>query len=418
MRENAVRSTTDAPDRGVDVSPSNNGGVTVLIGVPLALMSGWVALASLDTWRAVGIIAAITVGLVATAWRLRAPLTVYAVVWSACAAQAAISGLSLVFPSTLLFLVALYSVVAWAGEPARITAISGAFLGAFLGAWVLITDDSVRAAGLRPEPVMVVAVLSAVVLATIGIGHWRRDQSRQLASAAQRARQAERDRTARLDDAVRLERRRMARDMHDVVAHSLAVVISQARGGRYAAVANPDRAIDVLKTIEDEGRQALRDMRGMVRMLRVGGEESATTIGEEPQPGLADIPGLVERAGSTGRIVAVETVGRPQPLSGFVELTVYRFVQESLTNVVRHAAPGSGATLTIRWATTELTIEVVNEAAATARVHGEGFGLIGMAERVRGVGGSMATHDDGGRFRVVATIPLTIQDESAVRLSR
>ncbi|WP_016935844.1 sensor histidine kinase, partial [Rhodococcus sp. R1101] len=181
------------------------------------------------------------------------------------------------------------------------------------------------------------------------------------------------------------ERTRIAREMHDIVAHSLTAIIAQADGGRYAAAANPQTAADVLGTIADTGRRALTDMRSLLSVLREDSPREFTTT-----PGVDDVPALVEQVRASGLEVALVVDGRVREVSDGFGLSVYRIVQESLTNVLKHAGPRAHARVCLEWRSEMLVVEIVDDgrgAAALVEARPGGQGLTGIEERARLHGG-------------------------------
>jgi signal transduction histidine kinase len=188
------------------------------------------------------------------------------------------------------------------------------------------------------------------------------------------------------------ERNRIAREMHDIVAHSLTAVIAQADGGRYAGRKDPDKAIEALETIGSTGREALAQMRQLLSVLRDDGLR-----GTSAAPGVAGVPALVEDARRSGLEVDLQVLGRPREVSPTVGLTVYRTVQESLTNILKHAGR-VGVTIVIDWTEPgRLTITVDNSPGTpgeclvdpeSAAGGAGGQGLLGLKERARVHGGS------------------------------
>ena len=212
----------------------------------------------------------------------------------------------------------------------------------------------------------------------------------------------EREETAKL--AVAEERARIARELHDVVAHNLSIMIVQAGAERRAiAEDNPDTA-EVLETIEETGRAAMAEMRRLLGMLRRSDDELALA----PQPTLARISELVEQVRSAGMPVELAIEGEPRELPAGVDLSAYRIVQEALTNALKHAGPAS-ARVTVRYGRDDLDIEIVDDgtAASTREANGGGHGLIGMRERALLFGGDLdAGRAAGGGYTVRARLPL------------
>ena len=194
--------------------------------------------------------------------------------------------------------------------------------------------------------------------------------------------------------------------MHDIVAHSLSVVIAQADGARYAAAQDPILAVSALGTISETGRGSLREMRRLLGVLR--GDGAAPT---RPLPTLDDVPALLDAVRRSGLVVAFDRGGVPRrALPAGAELTAYRIVQESLTNVLKHAGPQAAASVVERWTGRGLELDVADDGrgAAADAAPGDGQGLRGMAERVALYDGSVdAGPLPGGGFRVRAFIPYT-----------
>ena len=232
------------------------------------------------------------------------------------------------------------------------------------------------------------------------------------------ARQAESERRAAL-----AERLRIAREMHDIVAHHVSVVVIQAQGAQRVADSDPDRAKTAMADVERTGRTALEEMRRLLGLLR-SGEPADGEAGTEdqlagtaqlpygayrPPQGLADIDILAERLQRAGLGITIVRRGEPRDMPDDVALTVYRIVQESLTNVLKHAGP---ATVTVElefagqlWVT--VTDDGRGASAALSAVPGAGRGTAGMRERVAAVGGKLAAGPrPGGGYRVHAAIPL------------
>lgn len=194
------------------------------------------------------------------------------------------------------------------------------------------------------------------------------------------------------------ERVRIARDMHDVVAHSLAVVIAQADGARYAAASDPSLATDALGTISATARSALADVRLLLTQLR-------HSQADGPQPTIADLESLYAqvRAAGVDLRIDVDPVPRAEP-PGVVQLAVYRILQEALTNALRH---GDGGPVSVRlaWAADRVDVEVRN-GTASAAVPVPGHGVIGMRERAQLVGGTLSSQAQDAEFVVRASLPI------------
>jgi signal transduction histidine kinase len=236
-----------------------------------------------------------------------------------------------------------------------------------------------------------------------------------VAALEDRAHNAELDRRGIVERAVADERRRIARELHDVVAHHVSVMGVLATGTRRALPRDPRAADEALATIEQTGRVALREMRRLLFVLRSDAEPAGEL---EPQPGLPGIEGLLEQVRDAGLPVELIVTGEPGRLDPGVALAVYRITQEALTNALKHAGPAS-AEVRLTFTTKELTIEISDTGrgprpglAAGEVVPGPlpvslGHGLLGMRERIHVYGGTLrAGARAGGGFRIAARIPL------------
>ncbi len=238
--------------------------------------------------------------------------------------------------------------------------------------------------------------------------HSRREQARGLQA---RVEAAEREREERARVAVATERARIARELHDVVAHQMVVMTLQAQGAsRLAADADP-RIVEALETISRTGQEGMAEMRRMVQVLRTDGED-ADPLGPgppslAPQPGLDDLPALAQRFGAAGLAVSVELVGDPRALAGGIDLGAYRIVEESLTNALKHAGPQAGVQVRLDYQPDCLDILVSDDGRGLVSVAGGGHGVLGMRERAVLLGGRLdAGARPGGGFQVHATIPV------------
>ncbi|MFE3634837.1 sensor histidine kinase [Streptomyces cellostaticus] len=227
--------------------------------------------------------------------------------------------------------------------------------------------------------------LLSTATAALALGLMIRIRRAQLAGLRDRAARLEVERDQRGRLAVAAERARVAREMHDIVGHNLSVVITLADAGAYATAAAPERGEEALRLIGDTGRQALRELRRVLGVLR---EEEGPRTGPElsPQPGLADVDALCEGVRAAGLEVVYRTAGDVDALDSGVQLTVYRIVQEALTNTLKHAGAGARADLAIVVEDARLTIAVQDSGPPAAagrpgRANGEGHGLMGMRER-------------------------------------
>ena len=245
-------------------------------------------------------------------------------------------------------------------------------------------------------------VLVGFLAVTAGVALWKWWQADRDARALEDA--LSRDTTAEAQLAAAAERARIAREMHDVVAHTLSVVVAQADGGRFAARTDPEAAARTLDTIADVSRSALTEMRGLLGLLR----DSDGEVAMGPQPSLDDIPTLVAAMREGGLDIAYVTTGTPRPLPIGAGLVLYRVAQEALTNVLKHAGPGVRAFVQLTWEPADAVLTIGDDGrGAAARGDGSGQGIVGMQERVTIFGGTLtAGPRAGGGFVVRARLPL------------
>ncbi|MGP9538975.1 sensor histidine kinase [Brachybacterium sp. AOP43-C2-M15] len=244
---------------------------------------------------------------------------------------------------------------------------------------------------------------SITIVAIWALANLQRARVRQLVLVRERAEQAVREREQRTALAVADERARIAREMHDVVAHSLSVIIAQADGGRFVAAQKPEKAGEVLGTIGTTGRAALADMRSLLGVLR---QEDETSFG--PQPGPEMLPDLVERVRAAGLDVDLDLGSSLEDLPQALGMSLFRLVQESLTNVLKHAGPDASAAVRILRDDQQVTVEVLDDGQGVDPASdGQGHGLTGMRERMSVFGGTLQAGPLPSRgFRVLATVPL------------
>jgi signal transduction histidine kinase len=241
--------------------------------------------------------------------------------------------------------------------------------------------------------------LSAVVGPAV-VGRVVRHQRRQ----AERLREltalleAERDRGAR--SAVADERARIAREMHDVVAHGLSVIAIQSDAAQAALDHDARLARGPLATIRATATESLAEMRKLLGVLRAADDDAD----HAPQPGLSQLPMLLARNREAGLDVALEERGEPRPLAASIDVSAYRILQESLTNVRRHA-PGARARVLVAYEPGRLRLEVADDGPGAVASDGGGHGIVGMRERARLHGGTLETAGDGGGFVVRAALP-------------
>ena len=336
------------------------------------------------------------------AWRRSRPVASVAAVYAAGLLQVVL-GTPLVVPTDLVVLVALYSVTVYGPRWAYRTAIVSALVGAWVLGLALVVDANLGS--------LVSAAFVAVLTGTSALAAWafglvRRSRRETIGALLDRAERLEVERDQQGQIATAAERSRIAREMHDIVAHSLSVIIAQSDGGRYAAETNPAAAVRSLATIGETGRAALADMRRLLGVLRSDDDPSAGTPG--PQPAVEDIDALVDQVRTSGLRVSLVRLGSPRDMPPGAGLTAYRICQEALTNVLKHAGPDPQVTVVVQWLPTSLTIDVSDDGrGAAVENDGAGKGLLGMRERAAMFRGRLtAGPRSGGGFLVRAEIPL------------
>ncbi|MFB7894071.1 histidine kinase [Microbacterium sp. NPDC056044] len=291
----------------------------------------------------------------------------------------------------------LYATAAYGTQLVFWLGFASSFVGALVITIYLVIGPYFGSAGVTWSTIPIaLAVLVAAVFAlllswTIGA----------LVRTAVRAREnREAQQRAEAETVAEQERVRIARDMHDVVAHSLAVVIAQADGARYAAAADPAVATDALATISTTARSALADVRLLLGQLR-------HRQGDGPQPTIADLEELYAQVRTAGVQLRVDVDPAPpgEPPAA-VQLAVYRILQEALTNALRHGAPEGSVDVRLSWLPDRVELDVRNPVVPGAQPGRSGHGIIGMRERAQLAGGRLDAADEGGAFIVRAVIPI------------
>ena len=267
-------------------------------------------------------------------------------------------------------LVALYTVAA---HQPRVRALLAA---AVLEAGAVMAAAKWEPAGTLPRSLL---FLTATVVAALFAGMTAASGSRYLTWMDERARRLEIERDQQATIAAAAERTRIARELHDIVSHSLSVVIPLADAAALVSRADPDQGADAMAEVSEVGRHALSDMRAMLGVLRTD-EPPVAQAPLPPQPGVGQLSALVERIRATGLAVTLSVDGTPFPLGAAAELTAYRIVQEALTNTLRHAA-AQHARVTISYDEPEVRIKVTDD-GIPAVPNTQGHGIEGMRERV------------------------------------
>jgi signal transduction histidine kinase len=356
----------------------------------------------------------LTVAALAVALGLRrfSPRLALGIAWAAALWQMYFAEIGAIVPD-LAILAVLYANARWADRVTRWLGFASIFVGAVLGGIYLEWGNQRPTIGvsLGVESIAEAAVTLVKLLFDLGllIGllglPWTAGTLVRTRLAARASRAAEQEaqldaESAERDVIVEQERNRIARDMHDVVAHSLAVVIAQADGARYAREADPDAVDGALTAISSTAREALADVRLLLGQLRHPQTEG-------PQPALADLGRLLDQLRASGLVVEFSTKGEPLQLGTGQQLAVYRIVQEALTNALRHGETHKEVTVRFEWMAEQLQITITSAMTATPPTADLrlGHGLAGMRERAALVGGSLQTAVDDKTFVVTATMP-------------
>jgi signal transduction histidine kinase len=345
-------------------------------------------------WVAIPAIVALFVTLLA---RRRAPFAAPAALWIVAAALSFVDGRLVVFPAAVFaagMAAAFFLGNLIDGFQARVGLVV-----VVAAAAVVASNDPTRSAG---------EYISLPVLFAIPwtLGLTLRARSGQAEAAEERATRAERERETTARIAVAEERARIARELHDIVAHSMSVMVLQVGAVRHGL---PDKLADdkqALEDVERTGRAALTEMRRLLGAMRHETDDVDLT----PQPGLAALELLLDEVRRTGLRVDLETEGEPALLPGALDLSAYRIVQEGLTNVLKHAH-ATRADVKIVHAPNELRIEVRDDGRGGPPGPGLGHGLVGVGERVKIYGGEMGAEAlNGGGFLLRARLPLQRDD--------
>jgi len=338
-------------------------------------------------------------------WRRRYPVAVFAIIALVALVQWAV-GVEMV--GDLALLVSLYTL---ASHRPRVVASAGAAL-VEVGAIMASFRWSLAGSWLRS-----LVFLSGLVAAAFLLGTNLRSRRSRLAAVTERAERLEREREQQALLAATAERTRIAREMHDVIAHSLAVMISLADGASAKLRSDPERASTAIQNLSQIGRQALGDTRRLLGVLR---DDSGLEV-LAPQPGLAQIDGLLAQVRTTGLAASLAINGEPRPLPPGAELTVYRIVQEATTNALKHALGATSVAVGLDYRPNLLAISVQDDGRVPNRgtghrpPSGTGHGLAGMRERAAIYHGTVVAGPSLGGWLVEARIPMAPMPRSSRR---
>ena len=345
-------------------------------------------------------------------FRRKNPVLAYYTAIAAGALQVALD----VRPSAtdVAILILLYTLAAYTPRRTSVWGLAVCLAGSTVGIlrWISLINHSLL------EWLTVASMLFAgpALLAWV-LGDSMRYRRAYYASLEDRAARLEAERDAQVQIAAAAERARIARELHDVIAHNVSVMVVQADGASYAMDNDPARAREALAAISATGRQALAEMRRLLGVLRREG--GGANSERAPQPGIGELGELLDQARGAGLPVSFTVEGDPQPLPGGVALAAYRIVQESLTNTRKHAGPVVSASVVLRYSPDTVVLTISDDGwgdlGGTALPGAPGHGLTGMRERVAMYGGSVtAGPRPGGGFEVEATLPLTPARAGAV----
>ncbi|XVS61053.1 sensor histidine kinase [Actinosynnema sp. CA-299493] len=344
-------------------------------------------------------VALVAVAFTALLARRRHPVSAFAVVWVWAVLVTPMSELEFqptAIPALALFAVALHGQL-------KVSA------GALLACSVLAVLAGLWQAASRPPEARLVATYATLVFYLLVYGCvWTGGRSARL--SRQHAEDLEFRRRVEAHEAVLGERTRIARELHDIVAHSVTVMVLQAAGARRVLDSDPVRVGHALGHIEEAGEQAMGELRRMLTALRLSDDDgSGDGVTGRPQPGLADVEHLVGTIAAAGVRVHTRVDGEPRRLAASVDLAAYRVVQEALTNVTKHVGPGAEVDVRLRWDADELTVEVTDDGRGRRpeRALSTNHGLAGLVERLAIVGGRLTAEPVwAGGFRVTAVLPV------------
>ena len=370
---------TDALIAAVYAVPTFIGTIGMIIGISEPIFPLWVSVLHL-----------LAIALVAVAmvfWRRRHPWLLMTTAWLLCLFVYPLGTTDVLPILVALYALAVYRSVraAWIGFGISLVVATAS---AYIAVAVLDTGSLSPFGADAPASASQFGVL--MLIATL-IGVTMGNRRRYLVALIDRARDLARERDQQAELATARERARIAREMHDIVSHSLTVMVTLADGSAATSARDPERAADAMRRVAETGREALGDMRRMLGLLSEPGDQSGAAAGElAPQPDLRALPELVDDFRALGMPVTLRTSGAPIT-DATIELTVYRIVQEALTNALRYAATAHAVTVELCHSGDEVTVTVSDDApspSATA-TPGTGRGLIGMRERIALYGGTL-----------------------------
>ncbi len=301
----------------------------------------------------------------------------------------------------LAILILLYTLAAYRPRRMSIPGLCVCLAGSF----VSVVSWEPAQTGLIDTVLLAGVIFSGTALVAWVLGDSMQHRRAYLTSLEDRAARLERERDAQVQIAAAAERARIARELHDVIAHNVSVMVVQADGASYALRSEPERTAQALTAISQTGRQALAEMRRLLGILRSGDEQADLA----PVPGLDQLRELLDQARKAGMSVSLTREGPTRPLAEGAELAAYRVVQESLTNTRKHGGLAAAAAVTLRYEPDGLLLQVTDDGlGAAAAAEGPGHGLTGMRERIEMYGGTVQAGPlPGGGYQVTARLPDT-----------
>jgi signal transduction histidine kinase len=334
---------------------------------------------------------------VPVAFRRRIPVTAFAVSCVGGLWQLSQSGPT---GTDIAILVLLYTIAAYRPRRQSVPALIISALGGLPA--VLVWWPATHGVRLAQQLFIGAVVFGGTSLIAWVLGDSMRYRRGYYAALEDRAARLEAERDAQSEIAAAAERARIARELHDVIAHHVSVMVVQADGASYAMRSDPATAETALRAISTTGRQALNEMRRLLGVLRTAGDQA----GLAPVPGLGELRELLDQARSAGLAVTYTLTGTPRDLPEGVELAAYRVVQESLTNTRKHAGLAASAQVTLKYEPDGLVVEVTDDGLASPTTDSAGHGLKGMRERIEMYGGTVQAGPlPGGGFGVLARLP-------------
>ena len=329
-------------------------------------------------------------------WRRLAPMRVFGVIAAAAFVQWVFGFYPMLADAALL--IAVYTVAAHRSRRQTLQAGAVLELGVVLACFRWVPPHAFLHG---------LIVLSAMALAAAVLGLNAQTRRAYLASLRDRAVRLERERDQQARLAVAAERSRIARELHDIVTHNLSVVVALADGAAFAQYCDPARTTTALRQISGTGRQALTDMRRFLGLLR---DDEPDAL-RHPVPGIAQLESLVDQVRAAGLPVRLEVAGDVAALPASAELTIYRLVQEALTNTLKHAPTGTSAEIRVRCSADAVALTVIDDGPPVAPVTpvASGHGISGMRERAAAYGAEIDAGPAGpaGGWRVAARLDLT-----------